>query len=228
MNGNRYTAFLGFWVNFPARFIRLIFHFKLRKMDDWRYSIHSIWIWPIELIVLIFDLMGFPDFIMQIRLLVNKDMRKLTSEEINIIHDFYGVVPFTHKIWMNPRDVFKFRRFAYAFVFHNSINYHLVITVPVLIHEFMHVIQYHLVGSVYIVRALFAQRSIEGYNYGSPMTIYNNMMVGKKIWDYNYEQQAQIMQDYYEISRSGSSIPIVIEAGYESLLLNVKEEVMKL
>ena len=228
MKGNRYTAFFGFWVYFPSRFIRLISHFRFKKIENWRYSFHSIWIWPIELIVLVFDLMGFPDFIMQVRLLVNKEIRSLTKEEIKIIDDFYGVIPFTQQVWMNPRDFFKFRRFAYAFVFHNSINYHKSISVPVMIHEFMHVIQYHLVGSVYIVRALFAQRSTEGYNYGTPMTIYNDMMIGKKIWDYNYEQQAQIMQDYYELSRSGSTIPIVLEAGYESLLLNVKDEVMKL
>jgi len=228
-NGRRYTVFLGFWKNLPVRLKRLFHHFLPGSFQDSDINKNRTWwLWPIELIILIFDIMGMPDFIMQARLIIRPGIRSLNDRERQLIIDFYGDLSFLDKIWLNSYDMFHFRRFAHAFVFHDSINYHNSITDSVLIHEIMHVIQYHLAGSVYITRALRAQRSDEGYQYGGPEVLYHNMLSGKSIWNYNYEQQAQIMQDLYDMKSRMIPATDLRITGYQMLLNELKEEVLNI
>ncbi|NNF35590.1 MAG: hypothetical protein HKN68_15900 [Saprospiraceae bacterium] len=186
------------------------------------------WLWPVELILLIFDIMGLPDFIMQARLITRSGIRTLSDREKQLISDVYGELSFLDNVWMNSSDMFKFRKFAHAFVFHDSINFHNSITDSVIIHEIMHVIQYHLVGSVYITRALKAQKSLEGYQYGGPEVLYHNMLSGKSIWQYNYEQQAQIMQDLFDMEGTMSSTTDISLTSYRMLLNEVRATLLNI
>ena len=62
------------------------------------------------------------------------------------------------------------------------------------VHELIHIWQYTRLGSVYIPRALRAQRSTEGYNYGG----IDQLRLGDAEWmSYNYEQQGDILADYW-------------------------------
>jgi hypothetical protein len=227
MNVNRrYIVFTGFWKYFPSRFRRLFFHFipsRLSKQPS--YGESTWWMWPVELLFLIFDLVGIPDYIMQLRLLFNSQIRSINDREIKVITHFFGTPSFLNDIWMSTSDSFRLRKFAHAFVLHNSINFHQSISDSILIHEAMHVLQYHLVGSIYIIRSLMAQRSSEGYGYGGSEAIYHNMLIGKSIWQYNYEQQAQIIQDYYDLSTSTNEAIGLKEIGYKILLNEVRESI---
>jgi hypothetical protein len=86
----------------------------------------------------------------------------------------------------------------------------------ILTHELVHVLQYQLVGSVYIWQALRAQRT-EGYGYGGwealaadPRPAYSG---------FNREQQGQIVQDYYRLVVSpGRAEDDPIRAAYEPLI----------
>ncbi len=60
-----------------------------------------------------------------------------------------------------------------------------------LIHELAHVSQMVDVGIQYLVEALVAQNT-EGYNYGNV-----NDLEGKKLSEFNREQQAEIASDFY-------------------------------
>lgn len=60
-----------------------------------------------------------------------------------------------------------------------------------LIHELTHVAQMQHVGSQYIGEAIYAQLT-DGYNYGGP-----DNLDGKKLADFNREQQADIIRDFY-------------------------------
>ena len=62
-----------------------------------------------------------------------------------------------------------------------------------LIHELVHIAQMHHLGSRYIWEAIYAQHSPEGYDYGGP-----NKLAGKKLSDFNREQQGDIVRHYYE------------------------------
>ena len=72
-----------------------------------------------------------------------------------------------------------------------------------LVHELVHVWQFQHFGAVYIPRALKAQFTKEGYNYGGVEGLASAFRKGKSIQDFNYEQQAEIISDYYSIREGG-------------------------
>jgi hypothetical protein len=61
-----------------------------------------------------------------------------------------------------------------------------------------HIWQYKKHGSCYITEALYAQRWGGGYNYGGEAALLKNSNVGMKA--FNFEQQAEIVEDYYRSS----------------------------
>jgi hypothetical protein len=67
----------------------------------------------------------------------------------------------------------------------------------ILIHELVHVYQYERIGSVYGVESLYAQRT-SGYDYGGREGLRQAQAEGKHFCTFNREQQAQIVQDYYD------------------------------
>jgi hypothetical protein len=72
----------------------------------------------------------------------------------------------------------------------------------IVVHELVHVYQYHRAGSRYFAEALLAQHE-EGYGYGGPEGLSRAWSNGKRLCDFNREQQAQIVQDYWVHCRCG-------------------------
>jgi hypothetical protein len=71
----------------------------------------------------------------------------------------------------------------------------------VLIHELMHVYQYQRGGLSYAIESIHGQAT-EGrgfYNYGGPDGLLRALEKGKSFRDFNVEQQAMIIQDYYRL-----------------------------
>ena|SRR5690554_551828 len=60
-----------------------------------------------------------------------------------------------------------------------------------LIHELTHVAQYECVGARYIPEAIYGQAT-KGYNYGGGAAL-----IGCNFKDFNREQQAEIIKDFY-------------------------------
>ena len=69
----------------------------------------------------------------------------------------------------------------------------------IFIHEMVHVWQYEKLGAIYIPKALSAQYTAEGYNYGGVEVLKQYMREGKDLLAFNYEQQGDIVSDYYRI-----------------------------
>ena len=76
---------------------------------------------------------------------------------------------------------------------------------PWLIHELCHVYQYQHFGWKYIPLALFAQVS-KGYDYGGEEGLKKAIKKGKQFKDFNYEQQGDIMRDYYIRYKMGKAL----------------------
>jgi hypothetical protein len=90
-----------------------------------------------------------------------------------------------------------------------------------LIHELTHVWQYENMGAKYIPEALsgqqeehripgtyppdIAQPGQPGYDYGGATELQNRMNVGQGITSFNPEQQAKIVEHYFEIREDGRS-----------------------
>lgn len=66
----------------------------------------------------------------------------------------------------------------------------------IVVHEIVHVYQYERAGSRYVAEALLGQRE-EGYDYGGPAGLEAARQQGKTLRNFNREQQAQMVQDYY-------------------------------
>lgn len=70
---------------------------------------------------------------------------------------------------------------------------------PLLVHELTHLFQYHHVGSRYLGEAVYylvtTQRDC--YKYGGAFGLQSCWQQGKKFHQFNREQQAKIIQDYF-------------------------------
>jgi hypothetical protein len=67
---------------------------------------------------------------------------------------------------------------------------------PILVHELVHIYQHTRCGCTYIWEALRAQAT-EGYAYGDAEGLHLAFAAGKHFRDFNREQQAQIVEDYF-------------------------------
>ncbi len=89
--------------------------------------------------------------------------------------------------------------------------------IDIVVHEIVHVYQYERAGSRYFAEALLGQRE-EGYDYGGPEGLRAAWSEGKRLRDFNREQQAQIVQDYYAAIRSRGDL-----TAYEPFIRQMRE-----
>jgi hypothetical protein len=64
------------------------------------------------------------------------------------------------------------------------------------VHELVHVWQYVHRGAIYIPRALAAQRTPAGYDYGG----WVGLRDARTLDDFNYEQMADVIEDAFRLA----------------------------
>ena len=109
------------------------------------------------------------------------------------------------------RPIFR-RNGGRAFATFHTVNlpttgYHERSNVAILVHELVHVYQYERAGSRYFAEALLAQHEA-GYDYGGAEALQLACRQGKRLRDFNREQQAQIVQDYYVCRSCGQDTAV--------------------
>lgn len=125
--------------------------------------------------------------------------RPLSEDEKRELELVYGTsiwydrIRIDERAWLGPPQL----RICYVSFF--TINSWGRMSMPLLVHEAAHIWQYQHWGAVYISRALRAQRSREGYNYGGPWRIRQAALSGAWLSDFNPEQQADLLEDYYRL-----------------------------
>jgi hypothetical protein len=74
-----------------------------------------------------------------------------------------------------------------------------------LIHELTHVMQYQRMGWKYLTQALKAQKELgpNVYDYGDKEGLIKSRQKGTVYKEFNMEQQAHIVEDYYKLIRTG-------------------------
>lgn len=182
------------------RFQRLVRHFSFpRKKSDRATSSHPVTpVWRLlETGFLVADLLFFPDFLMFLNRIFKPNTRRLSEREIALARSVFGETIDYQKVRLDEKSFVGCRQFRFAYVGFYFVNSWGQLSDPVLIHELVHVWQYQRLGSVYIPRALWAQRTPEGYNYGGISALKIAMEQGKALMDFNYEQQADIVADYF-------------------------------
>jgi hypothetical protein len=79
---------------------------------------------------------------------------------------------------------------------------------PILVHELTHVYQYQRVGSRYLTEAIYVlwRTQRRCYEYGGAAGLTAAQTAGRTFAEFNREQQAQIVQDYFARLQKGGDI----------------------
>lgn len=158
----------------------------------------SISVWFLDLVFYTLDLLGVPKVFSVIsRLIKFKSTRPLNDREISIAQTIFQDRLIYDKIYIDEAAVLGVNTLAHAYVSCRIINCNGPLRIDVLIHELVHCWQYQNLGSMYIGRALLNHREKNPYNYGGVQALYDKMIGYGRLMDFTYEQQAEIIQDYY-------------------------------
>ncbi len=120
--------------------------------------------------------------------------RPLTKEEWKLAEPYFGKNIRLDQVRLDTLSFVGTRQKQFAYVSFYTINYWKELKPSVLIHELVHIWHYEQLGAAYLVRALRGQWSREGYDYGGVEAIR-----GKSFLDFNLEQQAEIVMDFYRL-----------------------------
>ena len=211
---------------FPGRLRRLLLHFtfifpfvsyKLPACPSGFFE------WFLDLMAYVNDLIGFTDILHTTHLFMKKSFRKLTNEEcVQMFEIFRNSVDYS-QVWIDPSSRIGLSKLARAYVLFNTINYQREIDFPTLAHEMMHIWQYQNYGSMYLGRALRAQYLLNPYDFGGVQNLYTHMIEGKKMADYNFEQQGAIIEHLVMAREEQYSHPILsaVSVYYLSQLIDI-------
>lgn len=153
----------------------------------------------------VMDILAMPEIYELIFSIIKKNTRPLNSKEKALASSIFGQSIKYNLVKVDSSARFGTQKIALAYVSFNTINYRKQIDKAIFIHEMVHIWQFQQFGSIYLARAIKAQRSKEGYNYGGVPNLYQVMLKGGSLLDFNFEQQADIIEDYYRIKENPSA-----------------------
>lgn len=163
------------------------------------YSYRNRWLtWLLELPFYVIDILAIPELMEIFLQFLHSKNRLLTEREKKLINEVYGgclklsVISF-------DRYASIMRDRAMAFVGVNTIFFNRELSDALLLHEVCHCLQYQKFGSIYIIRALMAQNSKEGYSYGGSDFLHE-WNITSDLRKLNYEQMAEVIGHFHLIS----------------------------
>jgi len=183
-----------------TRFTRLYTHlfcWALQSRPSQLAPYKGLLVWFGDLIFLCADLLFVPELYSFLLLIIGRKGTPLTTDQVDMLRPIFRESVDYKKVRLHDRMPKFITKKAYAFVLWNTINFRSTITKDVLVHEMVHIWQYQRFGSPYILRALLAQASKAGYDYGGIEQLYAGVTSGRAFTDFNFEQQGDIIQDAY-------------------------------
>lgn len=194
----------------PNRTKRILQHFQ-RGIQHLRQSADSgmtsellgghILTWWIELPLLVLDLLGGAEAYETLLDFLKPNSRPLTQREEALARTVFQNSINYSRVRIDTSAMLGPRQFRLCYVSFYIINNWGPLSDELLIHELVHVWQYQHGGIRYIPRALMAQQSPEGYNYGGSEALATASQRGQQLQDFNFEQQADIVTDYFRLSQ---------------------------
>lgn len=165
---------------------------RLRKVTRFPFGLKAMF----DMVFATLDLMGVFDLYEAVTNAIFPAPRPLREAELRLLRPIFGdgfpydLIRIDERAYAGP----CFFRFCYVSFY--TINSWGPMSPPTLIHEVVHVWQYTQQGALYIPRALYAQTTEMGYNYGG----LEPLKKGSCLEDFNYEQQADIIEDAFRIA----------------------------
>lgn len=180
------------------------------------------WVW--DTLFYTMDVAGIPEMYMGLNRLMKTGVRPLSEQEIRLGRRIFGDAIDYSRVRVDESARIGTRRLALAYVSFNLINYRRKINKAIFVHELMHIWQYQKFGSIYLARAIKAQRSKEGYDYGGVEYLYQAMNRGMSLLEFNFEQQADIVEDYYRLLKNASAAGPMVLSIYGYFANQVRED----
>ncbi|MBP6396247.1 MAG: hypothetical protein KA340_00090 [Saprospiraceae bacterium] len=162
-------------------------------------KVQSFWIWLLDIWFYISDILFFPELYKAAYFIFKPNIRLLSNEEVKLGQSVFKDCIDFGNVYIDNFSGRVSKKYGIAYVSFNLIHSWQSLRKDVFIHELMHVYQYYQYGSVYIVRALWAQKSKEGYDYGGIEGLAQAINEGKGLFDFNFEQQASIIEHYFDL-----------------------------
>ena len=192
---------------FPIRLRRLLQHIWVlspRKLHENEAEINKdiltkIIHWIVELGILIWDSLAVAELYETIADFIKFNTRPMHDWEIKLAKTVFGNAIDYRRVRIDEYAFIGAKQYRICYVSFYTINSWGAMENSTLLHELTHVWQYEHLGAVYIPRALRAQFSKMGYNYGGVSTLKAYLEKGKDIFAFNLEQQGDIISDYYRI-----------------------------
>lgn len=175
------------WAWLPLRFRRLTGHVGKARL----LSGH----WHLELLFLSLDLLGVFDLYETLTEWVKWSVRPLRPQEEQLLRQVFGEGLVYDRIRIDESALIGPPQARFCYVSFFTINSWGRMSPATLVHEAVHCWQYAHGGAVYIPRALRAQRSVMGYNYGGEPALRAALASGRGLQHFNYEQQADLITD---------------------------------
>ena len=191
---------------------------KTVQQQVWHAARH-VGIWMHLLLAQLFDLIGGPE-ICQFVMHLGMHTTPLTPAEQTAVQAIFGAQNLRYSdVRIAEGGILQtvFRHngglaFATWYTVHlpqgesgkeTAVSSHL--NLPLLIHELTHIFQYHHVGSRYLGEAIYhlITTKRDCYRYGGKGGLQRCWQQGKMFDQFNREQQAQIVQDYFAEAQAG-------------------------
>lgn len=151
------------------------------------------WLW--ETLVLVLEILFVGEFYVLLNRVLKPNLRRLTPREEAVARTVFGEKIDYSRVLIDTKARIGCKKGKFAYVSFYLINSWGEMTDSHLIHELAHIWQYERIGARYMPRAIQAQRSRNGYNYGGMERLHYYANEGFKA--FNMEQQADIITDYF-------------------------------
>lgn len=161
-----------------------------------------------EFVMYLLEIIGITAIYETITEWVNWSTRSLNTKEIELSESIFGDSIDYSRVRLHSNAKFTANRLALAYVSLNTINHYRPISEDVFVHEMVHIWQYQHLGAVYAIKALYAQYRGNAYDYGGMENLYQAMLQKRSLLSFNFEQQAEIIQDYSRLSKLNALNPL--------------------
>jgi len=198
--------FLNFFLSLPKRTVFLFLHFLdgpiylLSQKPTNQSFANSIFYWWWELVCKILDLFGISELYETACDFYKKETRPLNGFELIMAKEIFGNSIEYDRVRIDEMAEIACKKGFLKYVSFNTINSWGTMSDSIFIHEMVHVWQYQKIGMAYIPKALKVHLT-DGmsYNYGGVLALKKIKAVQGGLLDFNYEQQGDIVGDYFRI-----------------------------
>jgi hypothetical protein len=173
---------------------------SLVEVDTWKHFLK----WITSRILEILEIGGIGEAYETLQDWVKFNTRTLNSSEVKAAKSVFGTRINTDFVRVDERAVIGPLFTDRAYTSFHTINSWGGESIDVMIHELTHVWQYENSGAIYMPQAVHAQKWGGGYQYGGVSGLQAKQATGKGLLSFNREQQAQIIQDFFQLRQNGT------------------------